>query len=206
MLKKTTLSTVIAATLMSCGAASVSANEFYAGAEAGWSDAHIEATRTNANVNGFSSTGFTYGAIAGYQMRIPDGMLAFEVNVGDNATEYEQKTATSSESMEGGPQYGITAKLGTSIHRYSHLYALAGYQWQDMDAQATTISGGTRSVTTDSATFGGPKVGFGLQTKATRALTLRAEWSRTIYDEETILDSKLDPEESRFTLGIVGKF
>lgn len=210
MKKHNLLSMGLGAAILMSAAAPASAGEFYLGGEMGWTDVNFETTTTSFEESGLGASGFSGSALAGYQVAIPSGILGFEVNVGDSSAEYEATSDTYQETITRDVSYGISAMLGTNLSDNTHLYGRLGYQATSMELTARQAGTGVVEEFSKDKTYTGARVGAGIQTAVTDDLSVRLEWTRTIYSEETLAynGSEVDvqPGESRVAIGILGRF
>ena len=210
MKKHNLLSMGLGAAILMSAAAPASAGEFYLGGEMGWTDVNLETTTTSLEESGLGASGFSGSALAGYQVAIPSGILGFEVNVGDSSAEYEATSDTYQETITRDVSYGISAMLGTNLSDNTHLYGRLGYQATSMELTARQAGTGVVEEFSKDKTYTGARVGAGIQTAVTDDLSVRLEWTRTIYSEETLAynGSEVDvqPGESRVAIGILGRF
>lgn len=230
-LKKNALAVLIGAAALT-GASQASAEiQGYAGLNLGWNATDIEQS-VSAEDSGIAVTeetseaahGVAFGSVAGLKLPISTGYLALEINLEDSSAEAEQEAMTNGSvtmksSTTSDLSYGITGILATSINESSYLYGLAGYQMTDMELKYSDRNpvSGTVVSDTNSETFGGFRVGAGVETQLTRALSLRMEWSQTHYSSEeftvnsALYDNggqaiELEPVENRISIGIIGHF
>lgn len=208
----------------------------YAGLNLGWNATAIE-TKTSTNVDlgtgggtalinekvDFAASGAAFGGVAGLKFPISTGYLAIEANIADSSAEAESEakidgTTISASSITSDLSYGLTGILATEIASKTHLYGLLGYQMTDFEAQYTDRDTATNDIVKGKMddSFGGARVGAGIETAVTSALSVRLEWSQTYYSEEefefeTTTSSdpatiEYEPVETRVTLGIIGHF
>lgn len=206
---KLLISAAVAALMATPMAASAASSGIYFGGQAGWADTNIKTDNgAGSELDGLSATGVSGALIVGTQKTISTGIMAFEANLGDSSAEYEAKDGTSQSTITSDLTYGASVKLGTDMSRRTQVYGLLGYQFTDMEFNSRTSAVGGVTTLNSSETYSGPRFGFGMQTQITRDLTLRMEWSRTLYDDQEIEDSDLtlEPTESQFSVGVVGFF
>lgn len=221
---------VSAATL----AAPASANGLYMGLNAGWNATNSENNATtlvnqggaNALIQEESETsvnGPAYAGVLGFKMPISTGFVAVEANIGDSSAESESSatidgTVITRNSITSDLSYGITGILATEIRPQTYFYGLAGYQMTTFEGQYTDRDVFTNNIasSTREEDFGGARIGAGIETALTDALSLRVEWTQTYYSEETLefdtttssqpISIDVKPTETRVTLGIIGHF
>lgn len=230
-LKKNALVVLIGAAALT-GAGQASAEiQGYAGLNLGWNATELEQT-VAADEGGIAVTeeaseaahGVAFGSVAGLKLPISTGYLALEVNLEDSSAEAEQEAmvngaVTMKSSTTSNLSYGVTGILATSINESTFLYGLAGYQMTDMELKYSDRNPVSGTVASDnsSETFGGFRVGAGVETKLTHALSLRMEWSQTHYSSEefavnsALYDNgaqtiELEPVENRISIGVIGHF
>jgi len=191
---------------MAAAAPALTASGFYLGAQAGWNDTTLEGNSNNYSVEGISASGVSGGAFAGYQAKIPSGILAIEINAGSSSAEFEQTEAGAQQSITSDMSYGISARLGTDIAQATQFYGLVGYQSTDFELTLEDSTPGSASNFKDSKSSGGASIGFGIQAQMTDALAMRVQWTRTLHDEKTFGDLKIDPSTSQVSIGFMGFF
>lgn len=204
--QKKAIAAFIVGSILGAGASAASADA-YLGGQAGWTDTSIETgMNTGTEVSGLAATGGSISAIGGVQVDIVSGFLGLEVNVGDSSAEYETNSATEQVALTSDFSYGASAMLGTNITQSTQFYGLAGYQVTKMELTARSSAPGNVTSDIDDESFGGPKLGLGMQTDITDALAMKIQWTRTLYDSEDLLGEKVEPTESQFSIGVIGFF
>lgn len=211
------------------------AADFYAGLNAGWSATDteikyrskseaspgniIETTQLGAD----SIAGLAFGGVAGVKLSIPTGFIALEANLSDSSADSEADlqyngTEIGYEKKSNGLSYGITGIVAYEMMPGAHLYGLAGYQMLDIDLEYGDRNTANNDIASDSIkeTFGGARFGAGIENKITDALSLRMEWSHTLYSEEKVVSKSartvdgitngIKPTETRITFGLIGHF
>ena len=201
---------------------------FYAGLNAGWNATEFEPT-TSIDVDGNviesedanSASGPAFGGILGVKFPISTGYLGLEANIADSSAEYEASSDINGQQVldqkvSSDISYGLSGILALNLNAHSQLYAVAGYQMTDIEAKASTRDLDSGNVTNDSnsETFGGVRVGLGLETTITSALSARLEWTSTTYSSEKfvmntadgMVDTELEGNENRVSLGVIGHF
>lgn len=215
-------------------AAPASANGLYLGLNAGWNATNSEESTTIQFAGGgapgtatdtmdSSLYGAAYGGVAGFKMPISTGYVGLEVNIADSSAESEldstlNGTTVARTSLTSDLSYGVTGILATEISEGTHLYGLAGYQMTNFEGQVSERNVTTNAIVSSTADedFGGARVGVGVESMLTDALSLRLEWAQTYYSEESLQFSSangggdfttdIKPTETRVTLGIIGHF
>lgn len=231
LVKKKLLIAVVG-TVAVMGASQASAEiKGYAGLNVGWNATDLEqkATASDAGVAiteeaSEAAHGVAFGSVAGLKLPISTGYLGLEVNVQDSSAEAEQEATvnggvTMRTKTSSDLSYGVSGILATNINESTYIYGLAGYQMADMELKYSDRDpvGGAVASDSTSETFGGVRVGVGLETEITSALSLRMEWSKTHYSSEdfsvksSMYDDgaqkfKLEPEEERISIGVIGHF
>ncbi|EAZ98162.1 porin family protein [Marinobacter sp. ELB17] len=191
---------------MASAAPTVTATGFYLGAQTGWNDTTLEGSSSNSLVEGNSASGVSGAAFAGYQAKIPNGILAIEVNAGASSAEFEKTETAARQLITSDMSYGISARLGTDIARSTQFYGLVGYQSTDFELTLEDSTPGSVANFKDSKSSAGASIGFGIQAQITDALAMRVQWTRTLHDEKTFGDLKLDPSTSQVSIGVMGFF
>ncbi|ONF42637.1 hypothetical protein BTO32_15300 [Marinobacter lutaoensis] len=229
MLKKGAITTsiIIAGALASSNAVAAEP-VFYTGLNAGWNATEFEAMYEGTiGGNGVvtketvSGSGAAYSGVVGVKFPISTGYLGMEVNISDSGAEYEASehvngTKTLDQTISSDLSYGVSGILAFNLNAHSQLYGIVGYQLTDVESKIASRDLGTGQVTTDSNsdTFGGVRVGIGLETAITSSVSARLEWKHTLYDSEEFevatadgtLDAELEGNSNLITLGFIGHF
>lgn len=228
-MKKTLISAIATASVLATSTyASAAQPVFYTGLSAGWNATEFEASTFvesggdtfTGDLSG-SASGPAFGGVLGAKLPINTGYIALEANIADSGAEYEATESingqqTLDETISSDLSYGITGILAFNVNSHSQLYGLLGYQVTDIELKASTRDTGTGAVTNGGFddSLGGVRVGLGLETMLTSALSARVEWTQTNYSSEdftidtaagaTAVDLKAS--ENRVTIGIIGHF
>ncbi|MGX1201100.1 outer membrane protein [Marinobacter sp. MBR-105] len=194
-----------------------SSGSVYVGAEAGWADIGLDTT-TQTTVNSVQvveteesnqMSGFGYRVYGGYRFNINRGFVAFEGAIGQDNAEYMAESNISKRTVESDLGYGGAILFGHELSQVNssvEIYGLVGYQYLDIEVLDQNAGGAKRS----EETLAGPSVGVGLQAGLADNLSIRFQYSRTFFDEETFdgvdQDFDLEPAANRFAIGLIGRF
>lgn len=228
------ISGIVAASFAATGANANDSMSAYAGLNLGWNATNSEETTTLSFDNGGATSvavdtnenslyGAAYGGVAGLKFPISTGYIGIEVNISDSSAETEldskiDGTSIAKTSLTSDLSYGITGILGTEIAPNTFVYGLAGYQMTNFEGQFTERNVSTNAIVSSTADedFGGARIGVGVESAVTDALSLRLEWAQTYYSEESLsfasanggsdYATDIKPTETRVTLGIIGHF
>jgi len=201
---------------------------FYTGINAGWNATEFKTNSSvdlGGNITESEETGSAsapvFGGVAGIKFPITTGYVGVEANVSDSGAEYEKTQnvngqQTLDQKISSNLSYGVSGILAFNVNAHSQIYGIAGYQMTDVEVKTSTRDTGTGDVTNDSYNddFGGFRVGIGLETAMTSALSTRIEWTRTSYGSEDfetntangVVDTELKGTENRITIGVIGHF
>ena len=113
--------------------------------------------------------------------------------------------------VEAKQTYGLAALAGYNITDATSVYGRLGYQWTKFEATDSASGIGFPSISeSESKTFGGVRVGVGMETAVAENVALRLDWSYTDYSSESFDESgdtlTYDPTESLFQIGVAFKF
>lgn len=228
-MKKTLISAVVTASVLAVSAPASAADlVYYTGLNAGWNATEFETASVVENGgNTFtadsmgSASGPAFGGILGVKLPINTGYIALEANISDSSAEYEATESingqqTLDQTISSDLSYGLSGILAFNVNSHSQLYGIVGYQVADFEVKSSTRDTGTGAVTNGGFddSLGGIRVGLGLETMLTSALSARVEWTQTNYSSEdftidtaagaTAVDLKAS--ENRVTIGIIGHF
>lgn len=173
VMKKVMLA-VSAATLFGFSATSIAATpSFFVGAQLGHQDTAFDmstsytGTTYSEGIEGLSISGIAGGLFVGAKYPVGESFyLGTEVNVGTSAADHTTSYGTDTVEVEAGTSYGIAALAGKQITPSTSIYGRLGYQRTKYEL---TYSGPGYSESDDD-TFGGVRVGVGMETSLARIL------------------------------------
>src|SRR5680860_1421563 len=151
---------------------------FYTGINAGWNATEFKTNSSvdlGGNITESEETGSAsapvFGGVAGIKFQ---------------NTQNVNGQQTLDQKISSNLSYGVSGILAFNVNAHSQIYGIAGYQMTDVEVKTSTRDTGTGDVTNDSYNddFGGFRVGIGLETAMTSALSTRIEWTRTSYGSE----------------------
>jgi len=200
--------------------------QFYAGLQAGYQGSSLEQTYKYRSgdyfykdqVDGYAIDGIAGGLFAGVKFEIGENaFIGLEANVGTGNAENSQKWRDT--DLDGGEykfeaktSYGIAALAGLKITPSTSLYGRLGYQRTKYEhsLRVFTPDDGPYSFS-ESDTYGGFRVGIGMETALTEHLAVRVDWSQTHYSSKSIRLTEQDvvdfePVETLFQVGVSYNF
>lgn len=208
-LKSLVVATTLCTSLSFAGAASANGG-LYSGISLDWVDAGTELSAETYKQESLSTSGVGGTLYFGYEHALPGGYVGFEANIAESAAEYKERYNGEAASLTRELSYGVAALLGTNLNQSTSLYGILGYQVTNFELSGKVDGIGKQ--TTDEG-FGGVRAGVGVKSDITDMLSLRLQWSRTFYGEETMEldelnsgDLDFDIRENVFSLGIQGRF
>ena len=176
----------------------------------GWGDANSEEygfigfpfsfTQDNAEIDGF-----TFGGHVGHNWAIaPNWVLGVEGALNYSGLEGDDNFDDSDNNEFAADWEGsLTAHVGVAVSPKAMIYVLGGYSWLSGDSNVTNAP--TESV---SETYGGWKLGAGLEFACTPNMNVRLQYSHTDYDSETLTfttngyDMETGPSVDEVSLGL----
>lgn len=195
--------------------------QFYAGLQAGYQSSSLELTDKSDDysyqVDGYAIDGIAGGLFAGVKFEIGENaFIGLEANVGTgNAETSEKEREADGEGeykSEAKTSYGIAALAGLKITPSTSLYGRLGYQRTKYEHSLRAfIPGDGEYSLSESDTYGGFRVGIGMETALTEHLAVRVDWSQTHYSSKSIRLTEQDvvdfePVETLFQVGVSYNF
>jgi|GEM_PF-1015230 Opacity protein and related surface antigens len=226
-------SSLLAATLSTAAILGISsaahANpEFYVGARAGYQKSSVDSSSTSTSPEGdytlttdkggYAVDGFVGGLFAGVKFKASEkAFIGLEANIGTGNAKSEDTISDSTPllarfEIEAGTSYGVAALAGLSLTPSTSIYGRLGYQRTKYEGNYKESGGGETYIGSD--TFGGIRIGLGMETVVTPRMALRLDWSQTHYSSETFHFSppegnfaiKIEPTETLFQVGFSYSF
>lgn len=215
-MKKLSIS-ISAAIALGISGAAIASPGLYVGVQGGYHNVDMEESYADAvgkDAINFSSSGLAGGVFAGATFNVtPEFYLAPEVNIGystaDGGDTYNSVFGYSETyEIEAKQTYGISGLAGYQVTDATSVYGRLGYQWTKFEASYSETGMPSMS---ESKTFGGVRVGVGMETAVADNLALRLDWSYTDYSSESFDDdfggtTTFDPEESLLQVGLSYRF
>ncbi|WP_035231427.1 outer membrane beta-barrel protein [Alcanivorax nanhaiticus] len=200
----------VSAALLACSAGVVKAGP-YVGAQLGYDDYSIGYTDKepgfgDLDLDGLSASGGAFGVYGGLRFGGEGTFFAVELNAGTGTAEYKETFESESLHVEAGTSYGLGFLVGTEVNAVQ-LYGRFGAQRTDFD-----LDDGISNDSVEDETPWGLRVGIGAELPLNESVSLRADWSRTMYDEIVSEDPfsgrefTYEPEQSAFQLGVTAHF
>lgn len=200
--------------------------QFYAGLQAGYQGSSLERTHKyrsddysyNYQVDGYAIDGIAGGLFAGVKFEIGENaFIGLEANVGTGNAETSEKEREADlyeveYKSEAKTSYGIAALAGLKITPSTSLYGRLGYQRTKYEHSLRAfIPGDGEYSLSESDTYGGFRVGIGMETALTEHLAVRVDWSQTHYSSKSIRLTEQDvvdfePVETLFQVGVSYNF
>lgn len=196
--------------------------QFYAGLQAGYQGSSLELTHKSDDysyqVDGYAIDGIAGGLFAGVKFEIGENaFIGLEANVGTGNAETSEKEREAylyevEYKSEAKTSYGIAALAGLKITPSTSLYGRLGYQRTKYEHSLRAfIPGGGEYSLSESDTYGGFRVGIGMETALTEHLAVRVDWSQTHYSSKSIRLTEQDvvdfePVETLFQVGVSYNF
>lgn len=191
----------------------MAAPSVYVGAQLGHQDTAFDMSTSYAgttygeSLEGLSITGIAGGLYLGTKYPVGDSFfLGTEVNVGTSAADHTTRYGVDTIELEAGTSYGIAALAGKQLSPSTAVYGRLGYQRTEYEM---TLSGPGYNES-DDETFGGVRVGVGMETGLGDQLALRLDWSQTHYSSKTYsngwVSETFEPTESLFQVGVSYSF
>lgn len=183
----------------------------YIGAQLGHEDFKIDFTDKEPGFGdlkseGLGASGYSGGVYGGLRFGGDDGFFAVELNYSSSNAEYKDSFEGSETTIEAGTGYGLGFLVGTTLDK-AKLYARLGGQRTDFD-----IKDGIGTDSIEDEMPWGFRFGVGAELPLDDVLSLRADWSRTFYDEIisenpfTGREFTYEPEQTLFQIGITATF
>lgn len=203
----------LATALAGASTAAMAAPSVYVGAQLGHQDTAFDVSSSYAgttygeSLEGLSITGIAGGLYLGTKYPVGDSFfLGTELNVGTSAADHTTRYGVDSIKLEAGTSYGIAALAGMQLSPSTAVYGRLGYQRTEYEM---TLSGAGYNES-DDETFGGVRVGVGMETGLGDQLALRLDWSQTHYSSKTYsngwVSETFEPTESLFQVGLSYQF
>lgn len=204
--------------------------QFYAGLQAGYQGSSLEGTYKYRSddysykyqVDGYAIDGIAGGLFAGVKFEIGENaFIGLEANVGTGNAETSDETSEKwrdadpyevEYKSEAKTSYGIAALAGLKITPSTSLYGRLGYQRTKYEHSLRAfIPGDGEYSLSESDTYGGFRVGIGMETALTEHLAVRVDWSQTHYSSKSIRLTEQDvvdfePVETLFQVGVSYNF
>lgn len=200
--------------------------QFYAGLQAGYQGSSLEGTYKYRSddysykyqVDGYAIDGIAGGLFAGVKFEIGENaFIGLEANVGTGNAETSEKEREADlyeveYKSEAKTSYGIAALAGLKITPSTSLYGRLGYQRTKYEHSLRAfIPGDGEYSLSESDTYGGFRVGIGMETALTEHLAVRVDWSQTHYSSKSIRLTEQDvvdfePVETLFQVGVSYNF
>lgn len=200
--------------------------QFYAGLQAGYQGSSLERTYKYRSddysykyqVDGYAIDGIAGGLFAGVKFEIGENaFIGLEANVGTGNAETSEKWRDADlyeeeYKSEAKTSYGIAALAGLKITPSTSLYGRLGYQRTKYEHSLRAfIPGDGEYSLSESDTYGGFRVGIGMETALTEHLAVRVDWSQTHYSSKSIRLTEQDvvdfePVETLFQVGVSYNF
>lgn len=164
---------------------------FYVGAEIG-RDVVTYAIKFDDYVNdGTGANGNMAGIFAGYDHKMGPIHIGVEANLDTSDAKVQFGAKGDRYFEKKGRSYGLSARAGTEISNSAQIYVRAGW----INTKHTITDAG---VSLESNKLNGLKLGAGIETGVTEAMSVRAEYDFVNYKNDEIFHDELD----QFKLGL----
>lgn len=183
---------------------------FYLGGYLSYSDVRADVSLSGVGSVDESGDGFGGGALIGFGGTNWDGRLygAIELDVGYDGAQYDESATvaglgTASLDVETQLTFGVSGRIGTVIADDFLLYGKIGYVRTNAEAEleGNVVGIGPFSVS-DDEWFDGFRFGAGLEGMVANNISIRAEYTYTIYDDPDIAPGlSIDPDQHLVRIG-----
>lgn len=182
---------------------------FYVGAQVGygWTSAEGSATVGGATAAFDDSEGGVNGGVfLGYGVQLGAFYIGIEGEASLSSAEYEESSGGITGRIEQKHTFGAGARLGYRFLPNAMLYGRAGVVQTNFEASAT--NGATTISDDDDLT--GIRFGGGIEVGALTNLSMRVEYTRTDYDEQSYASgansARVDVDEDLIRFGLAYRF
>jgi len=183
----------------------------YVGVGLGYEDINIGYTDRetgfgDVKVDGLNASGYSGAVFGGLRFGEEKAFFAVELNYSNSNAEYKDSFEGSGTTFELKNSYGLGFLAGTKVNE-ARLYGRLGAQSADFD-----IDDGIGTDSLDENQPWGYRVGLGAEFPLGEMMALRADWSRTFYDEinsENPFTGRkftYEPEQTLFQVGVTASF
>ncbi len=124
-----------------------------------------------------NASGYSGAAFGGFRFGEEKGFFAVELNYSNSDAEYKDSFEGTGATIELNNSYGLGFLVGTKVDE-ARLYGRLGGQSADFD-----VDDGIGEDSLDENQPWGYRVGLGAEFPLGETMAIRADWSRTFYDE-----------------------